>query len=185
MNAIANYCRSLKNISIYGCPNITEAGFINLIENYTGLESIDISSNKWVTDRSMNAIAKNCHGLKNIYIFGCGNTNAGLIAVAAGCPEVRNQVLKQIQSTKIDRKVLNEDGNDGGGDNVVNAEYDDNVHNDDDVDGGDDSVMTMTIAMTIIMMMAIVLILILLEKYLLLTTQWHPSFLHLESMIRV
>jgi hypothetical protein len=81
--------RALTTLCLNGCPNITDAGLRAVAQNCPLLERVDLSHSAAVTDATLLALGQTCHHLRELSLRAVSVTHVGLLAVAAGCPQLR------------------------------------------------------------------------------------------------
>jgi hypothetical protein len=79
-------------LELTGCPNITYRSLIRLAEGCRNLDSLSISSPVLLDgDEIVISLGKNCHTLRNLCLNNvCDVTDAGIIVLAEGCPDLRD-----------------------------------------------------------------------------------------------
>jgi hypothetical protein len=84
--AAAAHCSLLKSIDFSRCKQFTDTALVALAEGCPLLESIIVEYCSSLTDTTLVAIGRYCHSLHVLGISGTNVTQAGLTAIAEGCP---------------------------------------------------------------------------------------------------
>ena len=124
--AIANFCRSLATLSVTSCthletlgpgyPSLTSFELIGVEDNEAVvcteiieemvsccpiLEKVDLNDSYCIGGVAVESIGRNCERLKKLNLRHCHNiTDAGLNAVAAGCPLLQCLDIEQMARTE-------------------------------------------------------------------------------------
>ena len=96
LTLIAQNCKSLTNLDLYGCEEITDSGLIAIAENCKSLTYLELTHCDQVTDAGFSAIAENCKSLTDLILRTASNeqvTDAGIIAIAENCKSLTNLIL--------------------------------------------------------------------------------------------
>jgi hypothetical protein len=84
----AQHCPLLADISIRGCTRITDAGMRVLVKNGASkLRSVELRNCPELSNKTLLAIAKRCPLLEKI-IWGVDGSDAGVVKLAEGCPQL-------------------------------------------------------------------------------------------------
>ncbi len=98
LTLIAKNCRSLTQLSLHECGEVTDAGVIAIAENCKSLTLLNLHNCWRVTDDGVIAIAENCKSLTTITLSNCDQvTDAGVIAIAENCKSLTILYLKHCE----------------------------------------------------------------------------------------
>ena len=100
--AVAEHCPQLTSLNIDRCYNISDAALISLGQHCHGLKSIDISFNKNISYVGISALAAGCPLLQEFRAKYTNITNAGVIALARGCRDMRKIDMRNCKSIGFD-----------------------------------------------------------------------------------
>ena len=89
-SCLAENCRNLTYLSLYGCKSLSDEGAIPLIQSScTPLQALDLSLTK-ITNVTLEAIAASCPLLEVLRVNTCSAiTGEGVAKVAQACPLLR------------------------------------------------------------------------------------------------
>lgn len=94
LKAISRNCPSIKDLSLWNLPSISDEGIIEIAKKCHNLEKIDFCQIP-ISNKSLIAIAKNCPNLKELNIESCSNIgNEGLHAIGQSCQKLKSISIK-------------------------------------------------------------------------------------------
>ncbi|XP_061179862.1 uncharacterized protein LOC133188446 [Saccostrea echinata] len=89
LQALLKNCRNLKELALYGCDSISNAGFKALSEK-SGITSLHLNSTS-VTDKGMEHICRCCHNLQSVSFAGCMYvTDVSIKHLCTHCPNLES-----------------------------------------------------------------------------------------------
>lgn len=87
--ALLDACKNMKELALYGCDGISNAGFQSLPEK-SGITSLHLNSTS-VNDKGMEHICRSCPGLRNVSFAGCMYvTDISIKHLCTHCPNLES-----------------------------------------------------------------------------------------------
>ncbi|XP_068134334.1 protein AMN1 homolog isoform X2 [Hyperolius riggenbachi] len=97
IEAVAESCPYLHEITLKKCPNVTDGGVLSLSLHCPLLQIVNLSGCTQISDVSLQALGQNCPYLHSVDFSATGVTDCGVIALAAGkC----SQNLKEVHMAR-------------------------------------------------------------------------------------
>lgn len=87
MNAVADYCPSIKHLNL-NSHQLTDPSIINFSQKCVSTKHLNVSTCRSVTDASMTKLAKNCPSLEHIGVYRL--TNVFVLALSQYCPLLKH-----------------------------------------------------------------------------------------------
>lgn len=95
LSVIARGCPSLKVLSLWNVPSISDEGLFEIARECHSLEKLDLCQCPSISNKGLAAIAESCPSLTTIAIESCSNIgNEGLQAIAKFCPNLQSIAIK-------------------------------------------------------------------------------------------
>lgn len=100
LRAIGKYCKQLEVLNLRFCEGLTDIGLVGLaIGCEKSLKSLGVAACAKITDVSLEAVGSHCRVLETLSLDSEYVNNKGVIAVANGCPLLKNLNLQCIMVT--------------------------------------------------------------------------------------
>lgn len=95
LKAVAASCPSLRVLSLWNLPFVSDEGLIEIAKRCGKLEKLDLSQCPLITDKALVEIARSCPGLTSVTIEGCSNIqNVGFQAFGQFCQNLKTVSIK-------------------------------------------------------------------------------------------
>lgn len=95
LRAIARGCPSLKALSLWNLPSVSDEGLFEIATGCNMLEKLDLCGCPAISDKGLLELAKNCPNLTDITIESCSNIgNEGLQAIGKYCANLKSISIK-------------------------------------------------------------------------------------------
>ncbi|XP_077254148.1 EIN3-binding F-box protein 1-like [Tasmannia lanceolata] len=98
LSAIARGCPSLRVLSLWNVPYISDEGLSEIANGCHSLEKLDLCQCPLISDKGLLSIAEKCPNLTDLTIDSCFKIgNEGLQAIGCCCPNLRSISIKDCQ----------------------------------------------------------------------------------------